>query len=264
MAEEFYEPGAQHYSASIELLGVNLDPTNKDFGLYKPNTSKFVRSIEPYTYNNELNTKHIQSMITNIQKNKLVIGGVITIEFDDGSICLFDGHHRIEALKKIDDSVLNEIIIYVFHFKSDARESPQTRDLFSKINTVKPFDVKEQERCVNSSIIIEQLKKRHPGFKQCLRDNKKLVQKGNYLQSTFVEELKTKLKQFDTNNRPYDIDLIIEQIIKYNDSLPDKGLNYIFGKSNIQASETEEFKKMVSKQFYLASLGGHKWPDFVF
>jgi hypothetical protein len=263
MAEEFYEPGAQHYSASIELLGVNLDTANRNFGLYKPNTTKFVRSIEPYTYNNELNKKHIQSMVTNFEKNKLVIGGFITIEFNDGSNCLFDGHHRIEALKKLDDSVLDEIVIYVFHFKSDARESQQTRDLFSKINTVKPFDVKEQERCVNSSIIIEQLKKRHPGFKQCLRDNKKLVQKGNYLQSTFVEELKTKLMQFDINNRTYDNNLIVDQIIKYNDSLPDKGLNYIFGKSNIQATETEEFKKMATKLFYLASPGGRKWSEFI-
>lgn len=264
MAEEFYEPSAQNYSATIELLGVNLIPANKAFGLYNPDTVKFVRNIEPYAYNNELNTKHIQSMVTNFQKNKLVIGGFISIEFNDGTICLFDGHHRIEALKKLDDSVLSEITIIVFHFKSDARESQQTRDLFSKINTVKPFDVKEQERCVNCSIIIEQLKKRHPGFKQCLRDNKRLVQKGNYLQSTFVEELKTKLKQFDINNRPYDNNLIVDQIMKYNDSLPDKGLNYIFGKSNIQASETEEFKKMVTKQFYLASPGGLKWPDFVF
>jgi hypothetical protein len=202
-------------------------------------------------------------MITNIQKNKLVIGGFITIEFNDGAICLFDGHHRIEALKKLSDIVLSEIVIYVFHFKSDARESQKTRELFGKINTVKPFDVKEQERCTNSSIIIEQLKKRHLGFKQCLRDNKKLVQKGNYLQSTFVEELKAKLKQFDTNNKPYDNIQVCEQIIKYNDSLPARGLNYIFGKTTIQATETEEFKKMTTKQFYLASPGGHKWPEFV-
>jgi hypothetical protein len=264
MAEEFYEPGAHYYHTNIELLGINLDPANKEFGLYKPNTTKFVRSIEPYTYNNELNTKHIQSMVTNIQKNKLVIGGFITIEFNDGMICLFDGHHRIEALKKLDDSVLDEIVIYVFHFKSDARESQQTRDLFSKINTVKPFDVKEQERCVNSSIIIELLKKKHPGFKQCLRDNKKLVQKGNYLQSTFVDELKDKLKQFDTNNKQYDNNLIADQIMKYNDSLPAKGLNYIFNTANIQAGETEEYKKMALKQFYLASPGGRKWSCFVF
>ncbi len=263
MTEEFYDPSAQHYSTTIELLGVNLIPANKDFGLYNPDTIKFVRTIEPYTYNNELNTKHIQSMVANIQQNKRVIGGVVTIEFNDGSICLFDGHHRIEALKKLDDSVLSEITIIVFHFKSDTRESQQTRELFSKINTVKPFDIKEQDRCSNSNIIVEQLKKRHPGFKQCLRDNKKLVQKGNYLQSAFVDELKAKLKQFDINNRPYDTALIVDQIIKFNDSLPNKGLNYIFCKDNIQAAETEEFKKMTTKQFYLATPGGRKWPEFV-
>ena len=263
MTEEFYDPIGQVYSLTNELLGINLDPENKLFGLYKPDTTRFVKNIEPYTYNNELDKKHVQNLTTNIQKNKLVIGSFITIEFDDGDICLFDGHHRIEALKKLDDTVLSEIVIYAFHFKSDERESQKTRELFSKINTVKPFDVKEQERCVNSSIIIELLKKRHPGFKQCLRDNKKLVQKGNYLQSTFVEELKTKLKHFDTNNKPYDNIQVCEQIIKYNDSLPARGLNYIFGKDNIQATETEDFKKMTTKQFYLASPGGHKWPEFV-
>jgi hypothetical protein len=263
MTEEFYEPVGQFYSITNELLGINLDPQNKSFGLYKPDTMRFVKNIEPYTYNNELDKKHIQTLAANIQKNKLVIGGFITIEFDDGSVCLFDGHHRIEALKKLDDTVLNEIIIYAFHFKSDERESHQTRELFSKINTVKPFDVKEQERCVNSSIIIEQLKKWHPGFKQCLRDNKKLVQKGNYLQSQFVDELRSKLKQFDNMNKPYDTRLICDQIIKYNDSLPGRGLNYIFGKDNIQAAETDDFKKMETKKFYLASPGGRKWREFV-
>jgi hypothetical protein len=48
MAEEFYDPGAQDYSTNIELLGVNLDPANKEFGLYKPDIVKFIRSIEPY------------------------------------------------------------------------------------------------------------------------------------------------------------------------------------------------------------------------
>lgn len=261
--DEFYDPIGHTYSINNELLGVNLDSVNELYSLYKPNTVKFVRNIEPYTYNNSLNEKHINSLTENIKSNNLVIGGLITIEFDDGSICLFDGHHRIEALKKLDDTLLHKIVIYVFHFKSDARESERTRTLFSKINTVKPFDVKEQERCTNSNVIIELLKKRHTGFKQCLRDNKKLVQKGNYLQSTFVDELKAKLKQFDMHNKPYDTAIIADQIIKYNDTLPARGLNYIFGNGNIQATETEEFNKMKTKKFYLASPGGRKWHEII-
>lgn len=263
MTEEFYDPDDQTYRANIELLGKNIDPENKSFGLYKPITTRFVKGIEPYAYNNELDKKHIQTLAANFQKNKLVIGSFITIEFDNGDICLFDGHHRIEALKKLDDAVLAEIVIYVCHFKSNERESQQTRDLFSKINTVKPFDIKEQERCDNSNYIVEQLKKRHIGFKQCLRDNKKLVQKGNYLQSQFVDELKGKLKQFDTMNKPYDTTVICNQIINYNDSLPGLGLNYIFGKDNIQTAETDEFKKMEVKKFYLASVGGRNWTNYI-
>lgn len=261
--DEFYDTTDKIYMLTHELLGTNLDPENTSFMLFKPDIVKFVRNVEPYTYNNELNVEHIKTLTTNFQKNKLVIGGFVTIEFDDGSICLFDGHHRIEALKKLDDATLKQITIYIFHFKSDARESKHTRHLFSQINTVKPFDPKEFERMDNINYIVEQLKKKHPGFKTCLRDNKHRVQKGSYLQSEFVTELRQKLKYFDSINKQYDNNIIIEQIINYNNSLPAKGLNYIFGKQNILDADSEEYKKMQTKQFYLASPGGKKWIDFI-
>jgi hypothetical protein len=87
--------------ARRELLG-QLMHAFSAFEIWTPTEpGVFVSTIPSYNYNQELNKDHVKALAMCIMATKEIIGVLITCEFEDGTIILIDGHHRLEALKSI-------------------------------------------------------------------------------------------------------------------------------------------------------------------
>jgi hypothetical protein len=193
-----------------------------------------------------------------------VIGPLITCEFEDGTIILLDGHHRLEALKTIcsekDPGFLNLIPLVIHNYKSDHKDSPQTLALFHKINTVKPYTLVKtvDQDCL---YVITQLKARFPEFKEGLRDTGKTRTVFPYvLESDFKRDLEARLKALVTYNR----DNVIEQIVKYNAELgcmarSPNGWQHLMDASVKDELLKRKLSRLEEKKFYLATKPGSLW-----
>jgi hypothetical protein len=252
-------------TARRELLG-QLIHAFSIFEIWTPtNPSVFVSTIPSYNYNQELNRDHVKALAKCIMETREIIGVLITCEFEDGTIILIDGHHRLEALKAIilekGPGFLNLIPIVIHNYKSDHKDSPRTLALFHKINTVKPYTLVKSvdQDCL---LIITQLKARFPEFKEGLRDTGKSRTTFPYvLESEFKCALEAKLKELVTYNR----DNVIEQIAKYNMELgcmarTPNGWQHLMDATVKDEVLKRKLSRLEEKKFYLATKPGTLWP----
>ena len=252
-------------TARRELLG-QLIHAFSAFEIWTPTApSVFVSTIPSYNYNQELNRDHVKALAKCIMETREIIGVLITCEFEDGTIILIDGHHRLEALKSIivekGAGFLNLIPLVIHNYKSDHKDSPRTLALFHKINTVKPYTLVKSvdQDCL---LIITQLKARFPEFKEGLRDTGKSRTTFPYvLESEFKRNLEVKLKELVVYNR----DNVIEQIAKYNMELgcmarTPNGWQHLMDATVKDEVLNRKLSKLAEKKFYLATKIGSLWP----
>ncbi len=251
-------------AARRELLGTLLHAFSA-FEIWTPTEpSVFVSTIPSYNYNQELNRDHVKALAKCIMETREIIGVLITCEFEDGTIILIDGHHRLEALKAIiiekGAGFLNLIPLVIHNYKSDHKDSPRTLALFHKINTVKPYTLVKSvdQDCL---MIITQLKARFPEFKEGLRDTGKSRTSFPYvLEADFKRDLEAKLKELVTYNR----DNVIEQIAKYNMELgclarTPNGWQHLMDATVKDEVLNRKLSKLAEKKFYLATKPGTLW-----
>lgn len=269
-AEENYEDALSdviedNSVANRGILG-QLVHSFSAFEIWTPDiVTVFVSKIPSYNYNQELNRDHVKALAKCITATREIIGVLITCEFDDGSIILIDGHHRLEALKTIyhekGSGFLNLIPLVIHNYKSDHKDSPQTLALFHKINTVKPYSLIKtvDQDCL---LIITQLKARFSEFKDGLRDTGKSRTVFPYvLESDFKRALEARLKELVTYNR----DNVIQQIVKYNSELgcltrtPD-GWQHLMDANVKDELLKRKLSRLEEKKFYLATKPGSLWP----
>lgn len=252
-------------TARRELLG-QLMHAFSAFEIWTPTEpSVFVSTIPSYNYNQELNKDHVKALAMCIMATKEIIGVLITCEFEDGTIILIDGHHRLEALKSIiiekGTGFLNLIPLVIHNYKSDHKDSPRTLALFHKINTVKPYSiVKSVDR--DCLLIITQLRAQFPEFNEGLRDTGKSRTTFPYvLECDFKCALEARLKELVTYNR----DNVIEQIAKYNMELgclarTPNGWQHLMDATVKDEVLNRKLSKLAEKKFYLATKPGTLWP----
>ncbi len=101
---------------------------------------KFIKSIQPWTYNQPLKKSHIKKIKMELEREPFLMGVFTVIQLDNDRLFLIDGHHRTEALRQLDqEGFERKIEIQVHCYQGDTIDSQSTSGLFHKINNTKPF-----------------------------------------------------------------------------------------------------------------------------
>ena len=198
---------------------------------------KFCNNIKEYGSNLEIIKQHYKNIADALltEDNPIIYNEFIVVEYtklqtdDYKSLCeIIDGHHRMRALLDIFDKKPNfNIIIRVSVIQSDKPNSIETKSIFRKFNITKPFVV-DFDIMEITDLIINELKTE---FKcnftkfELIKDNKQ-VQRPSIRQSVIndcIQKRLNKLKRMHHINRnDINIELIIQNFIKYNNEISNK------------------------------------------
>lgn len=236
-----------------------------NYSIYVPdNTFDFIDNIKYYLFNNKLNNDHINE-IYNAIKNNPQIDGVFSVVYcnETDELFLIDGHHRLEALKKLitedntsTDNRLNQFDITIHLYKTDNITSKNTLKLYHRLNTVKPFNI-DKTIYNNRQLIISNLINIYPN---CFKTKRKHEVRKPYIDiDKFSEKLISKLEK-DLN---LDYEIIVKYIYNINKKLSKKSktelyFNYKDSNETEKQKFTKYFNTANTKNFYLGTPLGQK------
>lgn len=165
------DEGNEEFNYSIPFNSSLLEEATQktatsNFTIYLfPNSRNFIEKILPWTYNNPLNTEHINSIKIQLKQNPILTGVFTIVHLDNERIYLLDGHHRHQALLKLyQEGELDEPIEIVVHcYRSDTINSRRTINLFQNLNHTKPFHI-ENKVTETTIMVINFMEKTYPGI----------------------------------------------------------------------------------------------------
>ena len=198
---------------------------------------KFCKYIKEYGSNLEIIEDHYKNIADALltEDNPIIYNEFIVVEYtklqtdDYKSLCeIIDGHHRMKALLDIFDKKPKfNIIIRVSVIQSDYPDSIETKSIFRKFNIMKPFIV-DFDIMEITDLIITKLKsnfKCNYTFFELIKDNKQ-VHRPSIKQSIINDCIQKRLNKLKTlnhiNRNDIDIELVIQNFIKYNNEISNK------------------------------------------
>ena len=224
------------YKSTILGTPIYTNSRNKlsSFILENERVFKFCNNIKEYGSNLEIIKQHYKNIAEALltEDNPIIYNEFIVVEYTKlqtdvyKSLCeIIDGHHRMRALLDIFDKKPKfNIIIRVSVIQSDYPDSIETKSIFRKFNITKPFIVDFDIMEITELIITElktHFKCNYTKF-DLIKDNKQ-VQRPSIKQSVINDCIQKRLNELKTlyhiNRNDIDIDLIIQNFIKYNNEI---------------------------------------------
>jgi hypothetical protein len=231
--DKFYTIDSPEYKKYLEQILDKETHIDKDkmFRTYTltDKTKLFIENIKPYGLNLPIVKSHYKKLAKQLleEEEPSIINELIVVEYTEfktkykKSLCaLFDGHHRKKAIEeciKINPNI--KIKIRVCIIQSNFPDSIETKKLFRKFNSIKPFSIDFNAMEMSDSIITKLNNEFNIKGFELIKDNKKAYRpsieksKINDAIQNRLEYLK-KIKYY--NNNDIIIDLIIAEFVKYN------------------------------------------------
>jgi hypothetical protein len=237
----------------VEALGSPVYELKDQYGIHFPRISNFINNVKPYCYNNILNKEHVKQLIKTFKKNNKPLYGIFVTGTDqEGNIYLLDGHHRFEALKMVygkNRSIKQNIQVH--NYMIDEIHSKRTREIFNRINRVKPFN-NDEELFRHVHNIVSKIRSKYPG---CIKDNQ--TQKPFVCMDNVILGLRNHFKWNSTDTNDIDDNEIFEKINEKNEELGYKD----FGELSVHCNKLtqKQYDRMDDKRFYLSVLEPELW-----
>lgn len=234
---------------AIEYLGLPKDSTDS-YDLHSPDYKTFLEVANPYCYNQSIDKNHVKQIMKQYIKNSDNVEGMFICIIDEyGKIYLLDGHHRYAALQKAYNKKGDNLTVkmYVKVYYIDTIDGPESRELFNRINNVKPFrNDKNITRHIHN--IITKLKDRYDNR---IRDKPSKVP--NIQISTINNAFREKFRNITNINE----DQIFNDIKQKNNKLKTQTYDDI-KKLNKNITQTQ-YNRMKNYNFFLSVLSPDKW-----
>lgn len=217
------------------------------------NIKFFVDNIAEYPYNPNLDITHINNIANQILRNPNFTAPIILGLYSDMTTQnpaeIIDGHHRIQALRKIfseriPQSFPFELEIRVYYI--DRPDGPLTQQLYEACNNSKPFKINMNIISQIRDNIIQKLDVKYPNlFRPCDKPHKPHLSSSQFAKCLY-DILNVKF-----NNQSYQIskvlnsnitDLIIARFDEYNNKLKKMSTLELFTEFRIRNNVTGERK----------------------
>ena len=246
-----------YQNSNISLL-INCDSSlrTSNYTIYLCNDGKeLIENIEPWTFNNPLDEKHVKSIKEQLIETPALMGVFTIIKLSNNQLYLLDGHHRHQALKLLFEENLVEepIEIEVHCYETDTIDSPSTMNLFKKLNNTKPFSVDIRIQVLTLRIIDFMEK----NYNNAIRDNTKKTY-------PFIrkKELNDALQSRIRHTQNFDYDDIIKNIARENGEYQSRGRE-IYRNSNTRQTWETVKRKVKQTECYLGLGDVRTWVNRV-
>jgi hypothetical protein len=221
-----------------------FDPHCEYYYLENEKVKDFCENIKKYGANLKIEEQHVKYLYEQIitDKDPYLVNNIALVEYNQYEVDNFedlieviDGHHRIEAIIKVYEVRPDfKLGIWICLHYSNNPESPQTRKLFRKYNSLKPFLVDINISEFSSDIIQAINKKFSNNDFEAIKDATK-VHRPSINKKNINEAIQKQLEILKREGK-ISIDLNIEKIVNklesYNIEFSSKDINYFNDRSN--------------------------------
>ena len=234
--------------------------------------TKFTRLAKYHTYGNQLQPEMATKLAVDIARTQQVVTPLSAVNTQDGELFVIDGIHQLMALRNLSDGVLEKLTVMVVIYEFRALSDPAAKALFTKLNTRQLFTIDthtqtDVERFM--ALILAQ-----PNFREGIKASA-ANKKANFPHisaSELRKSLHEIIAQLQADGNKVNIELLANRLIDFNCICKGKPISTLFGLHVSGSTHTGEgiddktrdrYKKMVAKEFYLASPYGRCWPQFL-
>jgi hypothetical protein len=234
---------------------------------------RFVRLTKYYTYGNPLNQDLPTKMAIDIARTQQVVAPLTAVNTQDGELFVIDDIYILLALRNLSDSVLEKLTVMLVVYEFRTLTDPSAKALFTRLNNRQQFTI--DTKSVSDIDQFMSIILAHPAFKDGVRASV-ANRKANFPHIS-SSELRKSIQEIMTsiraNSSNLDISALANRLIDFNCICKGKPISTLFG-LHISSGSTntgdaidektrERYKKMVAKDFYLASPYGRCWPQFL-
>jgi len=235
--------------------------------------TKFVRLVKYHTYGNQLAIEVATRLAIDIARSQQVVAPLSAINTQDGELFVIDDVYTLMALRNLSDGVLEKLTVMLMVYEFRALADPNAKALFTRLNARQQLTIETQT--VSDIDHFMSIILAHPAFKDGIKSssaNKKAnfphISSAELRKS--VQEVICRLRE--SGIKP-DMAALANKLIDFNCICKGKPISTLFGLHVVAASARtsdsiddktrERYKKMVAKDFYLASPYGRCWPQFL-
>ena len=234
--------------------------------------TKFVRLTKYHTYGNQLVSDTATKLAIDIARSQQVVAPLSAINTQDGELFVIDDVYTLMALRNLSDGVLEKLTVMLVVYEFRALAEPPAKVLFTRLNTRQQFTIETQS--VSDIDHFMTIILAHPAIKDGIKlsaANKKANfphVSSSELRKSF-QEIINRVRA--TGSKP-DISALANRLIDFNCICKGKPISTLFGLhihgsthtgDAIDEKTRDRYKKMVAKDFYLASPYGRQWPQFL-
>lgn len=236
--------------------------------------TKLTRLVKYHTYGNQLAPDLATRLAIDIARSQQVVAPLSAINTQDGELFVIDDVYTLLALRNLSDSVLEKLTIMLMVYEFRALTEPGAKALFTRLNSRQQLTIETQTVSDIDQFMLLILAQ--PAFKEGIKSSS-ANKKANFphISSTelrkSVQEIIIRLRE--TGITKPDIAALANRLIDFNCICKGKPISTLFGLhlgsvsthtgESIDDKTRERYKKMVAKDFYLASPYGRCWPQFL-
>lgn len=234
--------------------------------------TKFVRLTKYHTYGNQLQQDMATKLAVDIARTQQVVTPLSAINTQDGELFVIDGTPQLMALRNLSDGVLEKLTVMLVVYEIRSLSDPVAKGLFTKLNTRQLFTIDththtDVERFM--AILLAQ-----PNFREGIKASA-ANKKANFPHISASELRKSIheiMAQMQADGSKANVELLANRLIDFNCICKGKPISTLFGLHISGGAHTgdaiddktrERYKKMIAKDFYLASPYGRCWPQFL-
>lgn len=209
-----------------------------------PNYIKNIfQNINDYTFNNNLDVKHIENLKKNYNNSSILINTFICIKTtDDGKYHLIDGHHRKKTILENDlGKYPKQIMFLIYEFNNLSNDNIEF--LFDEINNTKPYsrDIVIHSRNITKKVVDHFEKNPNKKIKtKIFSDANKRASRWKIHIKTFNSQLQFELTKLKGS---IDEEKIFQKILEINKRLKSRYASII--SKFVFANEMEKRKKYI-------------------
>lgn len=214
------------------ILGKLLYTRPDEVRIYVSEARRLISNVSHWHFNRALDEVHVDNLEKIISEKNYLEGSIDLLESKDG-LCVVNGQHRVEALKRIlikDDTFKHDLIVNVHPVESFDCE--RANEIFRATNNIKNVETRDKPQGKIQNIC-KRIKDRYP---QAITENKS--GKAN-LHRMDLKELYNILQYNDECNNPNKTeDQLFQKFIDLNTKLSNTSYKELLGR------QTEKKDKM--------------------
>lgn len=241
--DEVKEESDSDSEESIEdSIGKKLSET-ETMSMYQVSAAHLCKICRRWTHNRKLRESHVKKIYQGIEASKFLIGTFTGVQDSQGKITLIDGHHRLEALRKLakesPETILQFQDVYLQLFQVDEVDSHGTYNIFDACNTTRALEAKDMPelKVIN---VMKQMKDNFP--KVFTKTNAKRPRVNEKL---FADKIKAVTNRFPKVSAQDIYDTIMET----NNELKEQKVKFFTGEisDSKKKDAKEKMRKLLAK-----------------